>query len=77
MWFEYYCETFNTVELNVTFYRYPKLEALQGWHTRSHDNFKFTVKAPRLITHFRKFNNARREKLYQRSGAFSTLSGAL
>lgn len=30
-WFEFYCESFNTVELNVTFYRYPKLEALQGW----------------------------------------------
>jgi hypothetical protein len=23
-WFEFYCEHFNTVELNVTFYRYPK-----------------------------------------------------
>jgi uncharacterized protein YecE (DUF72 family) len=60
-WFEFYCESFNTVELNVTFYRYPKLEALQGWHRRSPDNFKFTVKAPRLITHYKKFNNARRE----------------
>ena len=60
-WFEFYCESFNTVELNVTFYRYPKLESLQGWHARSPDNFKFTVKAPRLITHYKKFNNARRE----------------
>lgn len=60
-WFEFYCESFNTVELNVTFYRYPKLEALQGWYERSPAGFRFTVKAPRLITHYRKFNNALRE----------------
>ena len=60
-WFEFYCQFFSTVELNVTFYRYPKLDALQGWHRRSPADFKFTVKAPRLITHYRKFNNARRE----------------
>lgn len=60
-WFEFYCQSFNTVELNVTFYRYPKLEALQGWYARSPDNFRFTVKAPRLITHYKKFHNASRE----------------
>lgn len=60
-WFEFYCDFFNTVELNVTFYRYPKLEALEGWYKRSPDGFRFTVKAPRLITHYRKFINARRE----------------
>jgi uncharacterized protein YecE (DUF72 family) len=60
-WFEYYCEFFNTVELNVTFYRFPKLEALQGWYERSPQDFKFTVKAPRLITHYKRFHNAQRE----------------
>lgn len=60
-WFEFYFESFNSVELNVTFYRYPALEALQAWYQRSPDNFRFTVKAPRLITHFKKFKNALRE----------------
>lgn len=60
-WFEFYCQSFNTVELNVTFYRYPKLDALQGWYDRSPEGFRFAVKAPRLITHYRKFNNALRE----------------
>jgi len=60
-WFEYYCENFNTVELNVTFYRYPKPEALRGWYARSPAKFRFTVKAPRLVTHFKKFHNALRE----------------
>jgi uncharacterized protein YecE (DUF72 family) len=60
-WFEFYCESFNTVELNVTFYRFPKLQDLQGWYKRSPEDFLFTVKAPRLITHYKKFNNVNRE----------------
>jgi uncharacterized protein YecE (DUF72 family) len=60
-WFEFYCESFNTVELNVTFYRFPKLEDLQGWYKRSPGDFRFTVKAPRLITHYKRFKNALRE----------------
>jgi uncharacterized protein YecE (DUF72 family) len=60
-WFEYYCQYFNTVELNVTFYRFPRLADLQGWFKRSPDDFRFTVKAPRLITHYKKFNNTTRE----------------
>mgnify|MGYP000156125274 CR=1 FL=1 len=57
-WFEYYCTQFNSLELNVTFYRFPKLDFLQGWHARSPENFVFTVKAPRLITHFKRLNDA-------------------
>jgi uncharacterized protein YecE (DUF72 family) len=60
-WFEYYCQFFNTVELNVTFYRFPKLEALRGWRERSPYDFRFTVKAPRLITHYKKFKDAKKE----------------
>jgi uncharacterized protein YecE (DUF72 family) len=60
-WFEYYCQYFNTVEINVTFYRFPKLHDLKGWYARSPEEFRFTVKAPRLITHFKKFNNVKRE----------------
>lgn len=55
-WFEYYCEHFNTVELNVTFYRFPKLSFLKSWYDRSPRSFRFTVKAPRLITHYKRFN---------------------
>ncbi|MBT1705115.1 DUF72 domain-containing protein [Chryseosolibacter indicus] len=57
-WFEYYSEHFNSLELNVTFYRFPRLHFLQGWFKRSPDNFSFSVKAPRLITHYKKLNEA-------------------
>jgi uncharacterized protein YecE (DUF72 family) len=60
-WFEYYCTQFNTLELNVTFYRFPQVEILKGWYQKSPDNFSFSVKAPRLITHYKKLNDC--EKL--------------
>ncbi len=56
-WFEYYCSFFNTVELNVTFYRTPQPKIFRGWHQRSPRRFRFAVKAPRLVTHFRRFHN--------------------
>lgn len=59
-WFEYYCTHFNTIELNVTFYRFPRPEALLSWYHRSPEGFKFSVKAPRLITHYKLFKESER-----------------
>jgi uncharacterized protein YecE (DUF72 family) len=56
-WFEYYATHFNTLELNVTFYRFPQLKTLENWYAKSPGNFLFAVKAPRLITHYKKFND--------------------
>lgn len=55
-WFEHYCNHFNTIELNVTFYRFPRVPALRNWYKKSPDSFLFTVKAPRAITHFKQFS---------------------
>lgn len=55
-WFEFYCRHFNTVELNFTFYRFPKLSFLKGWYKRSPEDFIFAIKAPRIITHFKLFH---------------------
>jgi len=59
-WFEFYCSHFNTIELNTTFYRFPRPEALLQWHDRSPEKFKFSVKAPRLITHYKMFKESER-----------------
>ena len=56
-WFDFYCEHFNTLELNVTFYRFPQLSFLQNWYEKSPVSFRFSVKAPRAITHHKKFND--------------------
>jgi len=55
-WFDYYNDRFKTLELNVTFYRFPRLSVLEPWYTKSPDTFRFSVKAPRAITHYKKFN---------------------
>jgi uncharacterized protein YecE (DUF72 family) len=54
-WFSFYCEHFDTLELNVTFYRFPRLHDMQNWYNTSPANFRFAVKAPRAITQFKKF----------------------
>jgi len=56
-WLEYYSEFFNTVEVNNTFYRFPNEKTVIGWHDKTPDDFKFTLKANQLITHRRRFKN--------------------
>ena len=58
-WFEFYCNHFNTLELNTTFYRFPKTELLNKWYLKSPADFKFSVKAPRLITHYKQLKEAK------------------
>ena len=50
-WFDRYVESFDTVELNVTFYRQPKPEVFENWARRAPDGFLFAVKASRFLTH--------------------------
>jgi uncharacterized protein YecE (DUF72 family) len=57
-WFELYSRRFQTVELNVTFYRFPRVPFLENWYRKSPAKFLFAVKVPRLITHFKKFSEA-------------------
>ena len=47
----YYAERFRTVEINYTFYRIPNEKLLTNWAAATPDNFSFTLKAPRRITH--------------------------
>ena len=47
----YYAERFPTVEINYTFYRMPTEQLLAGWSAVTPDHFRFTLKAPRRITH--------------------------
>jgi uncharacterized protein YecE (DUF72 family) len=47
----FYAEQFNTVEVNYTFYRMPTPPLLEGWSKGTPQEFVFTLKAPRRITH--------------------------
>jgi len=59
-WFDYYTQHFNTLELNVTFYRFPTLKSLQAWYHKAPDGFVFSAKVPRWITHYRRFEETER-----------------
>lgn len=53
-WLLYYCEVFNTVEVNSTFYHLPAKKVFENWKAKVPDNFLFIVKANRFITHIKK-----------------------
>lgn len=53
-WFEYYCTHFNTFEMNGTFYKFPTLKIMENWHLKTPEDFLFSVKAPKEITHSKK-----------------------
>jgi uncharacterized protein YecE (DUF72 family) len=50
----FYAEHFDTVELNVTFYRMPAASAFRGWRDAVPDGFVFAVKASRYLTHIKR-----------------------
>ncbi|HUE90051.1 MAG TPA: DUF72 domain-containing protein [Vicinamibacterales bacterium] len=54
----YYSERFSTVEINYTFYRMPTARLVTGWAAQVPAEFKFTLKAPKRITHDRKLRDA-------------------
>jgi uncharacterized protein YecE (DUF72 family) len=52
-WLGYYAERFQTVELNVTYYRIPETKIVSGWVERTPEHFLFAVKAHQSLTHER------------------------
>lgn len=53
-----YAQLFNTVEINHTFYRFPRLSTAEKWAAEVkavNPEFAFTLKAYRGITHFERF----------------------
>lgn len=46
-----YSQRYPTVEIDSTFYATPALTTVQGWVERTPDDFLFSAKFPRAITH--------------------------
>lgn len=57
-WLAHYSAVFNTVELNGTFYRIPKLQDLKRQYSNTPEGFTFSVKMNRYITHTLKLSHA-------------------
>lgn len=58
-WLNYYSSVFNSVELNGTFYRQPKIENLKKYARMTPFGFRFSAKASRYITHVLKMKEAK------------------
>src|SRR6478672_5931467 len=47
----YYATKFNIVEVDSTFCRPPSPQIVQAWNDKTPDGFRFSLKAPQVITH--------------------------
>ncbi len=56
-WLGFYSEKFSTVELNNSFYRLPSERAFANWRDSSPEEFVFSVKVSRYITHIKRLKN--------------------
>jgi len=57
-WLEYYSTQFDTLELNNTFYRFPDGKSLEKAAARTPEDFIFSVKVHKVITHTLRLKDA-------------------
>lgn len=60
----YYAEKLSTVEINATFYRMPQKTMLEHWKDQVPRSFRFSLKAPQRVTHFKRLKEAEDETKY-------------
>ena len=77
--FAYYCQKFNTVELNNSFYRLPTAATFTSWKKQSSQKFIFSVKASRYITHMKKLkpDAASRDNFFSHAGKLDSKLGPI
>jgi uncharacterized protein YecE (DUF72 family) len=75
----FYADHFDTVELNVTFYRMPAASAFRGWRDAVPEGFVFAVKASRYLTHIRRLVDPEQpvEFLMERAGELGDRLGPI
>lgn len=55
-WLDYYTKHFNSVELNVTFYRLVRKKTFENWYKNTPAGFYFVAKGSRFITHIKRIH---------------------
>jgi uncharacterized protein YecE (DUF72 family) len=56
-----YAKIFDTVEINNTFYRIPSRDTVRNWKEETPDEFIFSAKFPRKITHIKMLHDCKEE----------------
>jgi uncharacterized protein YecE (DUF72 family) len=59
-WLEHYARVFDTVEVNSTFYRLAKRDAVARWVEQTPSDFTFAVKGSRYLTHMKRLTDTDR-----------------
>jgi uncharacterized protein YecE (DUF72 family) len=60
-WLEFYSKVFDYVEIDSTFYNIPSILTVKKWLKKTQDNFRFTAKFPKVITHDKRLKNVDNE----------------
>jgi len=69
-WLNFYCQHFNTVELNVTFYRLAARKTFEGWYQKTPIEFVFAAKGSRFITHIKRIKDCQQPiRMYKENAA--------
>jgi uncharacterized protein YecE (DUF72 family) len=53
-WLSHYAGLFDTVEVNATFYRLPARSTVETWVENTPDDFVFSIKASRYLSHVKR-----------------------
>jgi len=61
---KFYSGRLGAVEINNTFYHMPTESVLESWAEQVPEDFVFVLKAPQVITHFKRLRNAEAETEY-------------
>jgi uncharacterized protein YecE (DUF72 family) len=62
-WLRYYSKVFNYVEIDSSFYRIPNEFMVKNWYNRTPENFRFTAKFPKVMTHDKRLLNFEEDQL--------------
>lgn len=63
-WLKFYSSIFDYVEIDSSFYRTPNVFMVKNWLKRTPENFKFTAKFPKVITHDKRLKDVSKELEY-------------
>ncbi len=58
-WLTYYAHKFNSLEINSSFYHLPRKKTFSNWARKTPEDFVFSIKASRYITHLKKLTDTK------------------
>ena len=78
-WFSQYASTFDTVEINNTFYRLPEATTFEAWRRQAPEGFCYALKFSRYGSHIMRLKKPRAtiEKFLKRADRLEKFLGPI